>query len=321
MAYNYQGQRCGRAHITHWAELGVPLAADLLAGNEDPRSGAVGLVRRGLASVRATLGITAPTTRTSTGTSAGTRVRVRGDAGYFAGDLARECLAQQVEFAIGAKRIAPLWRCLSGIGADAWVPAIGMDDTDLAVADYIPDWWPADTACIVRRTRVPAAKISSDGRTRRRRTVPAGQLALADAGLAEHVYAYSFILTNLDVATPELLAETEHWYRHRTDIEALNKDAKHGAALRHLPSGDPVINTVWMQAALLAAAMSAWLQEITGIDRGNGRGRATITRLRRELICVPARVIDHARRIEVRLPPGPQPLPAVLHRLRRLPEP
>jgi hypothetical protein len=34
--------------------------------------------------------------------------------------------------------------------------------------------------------------------------------------------------------------------RHRTDIEALNKDAKNGAAPRHLPCGDPVINTVWM---------------------------------------------------------------------------
>ena len=135
------------------------------------------------------------------------------------------------------------------------------------------------------------------------------------------MYACSFILTNLDTSTPEALAETEHWYRHRTDIEALNKDAKHGAALRHLPSGDPVINTVWMWAALLAAAMPAWLQEITGIDRGNGRGRATLTRLRRELICVPARVIDHARRLEVRLPPGDWPLPTVLHRLRQLPEP
>ena len=319
VAYNYQGQRCGRADIAHWAELGVPLAADLLAGNEDPRSGVVGLLRRALASVRAALPAPVPVTgMTATGPS---QVKVRVDAGYFAGDLARECLAQQVKFAIGAKRIAPLWRCLSGIDDQAWVPAIGMEATDLAVADYIPQWWPADTACIVRRTRIPAERISADTRTRRRRTVPAGQLALADAGLVDHVYAYSFILTNLDVSTPEHLAETEHWYRHRTDIEALNKDAKIGAALRHLPSGDAAVNTVWMWSALLACAMSAWLQEVTGIDRGNGRGRATITRLRRELICVPARVIDHARRLELRLPPGPWPLPTVLDRLRRLPVP
>jgi Transposase DDE domain group 1 len=94
--------------------------------------------------------------------------------------------------------------------------------------------------------------------------------------------------------------------RHRTDIEALNKDAQHGVALRHLPSGDLTVNTVWMWAALLATALSAWLQELTGIDRGNGRGRRTIVRLRRELVCVPARVVHHARRVELRLPPGPQ---------------
>ena len=42
------------------------------------------------------------------------------------------------------------------------------------------------------------------------------------------VHGYSFILTNMDVATEEKIAEVEWWYRHRTDIEALNRDAKHG---------------------------------------------------------------------------------------------
>ncbi|MGH3701681.1 MAG: hypothetical protein ACRDQY_19925 [Pseudonocardiaceae bacterium] len=37
VAYNYQGQRCGRPHVATWAETATALAADLLAGNEDPR--------------------------------------------------------------------------------------------------------------------------------------------------------------------------------------------------------------------------------------------------------------------------------------------
>jgi hypothetical protein len=37
------------------------------------------------------------------------RVRVRADAGYFAGALARAAHFEGIEFAIGAKRIAPLW--------------------------------------------------------------------------------------------------------------------------------------------------------------------------------------------------------------------
>ncbi|HEX5116168.1 MAG TPA: IS1380 family transposase [Pseudonocardiaceae bacterium] len=301
--YTYQGQRAYRPDIAFWAELGVPVAADLLSGNDDPRASAVGLLRRALARLPAQA----------------QRVRVRMDAGYFAGEIARECLFRKVGFAIGAKRNTAVWRAALAIPEHAWVPTIGMDHAELACCDYIPDWWPADTACVVRRVRIPIEAVSADPRARRRRTIPTEQLALALEGKVDHVYGYSFILTNLDVSTEEKLAWVEWWYRHRTDIEALNKDAKHGAALRHLPSADLRVNTVWMWAALLATALSAWLQELTGIDRGNGRGRRGIARLRRELFCVPARVVQHARRIELRLPPGPQLLAVVLARLRALP--
>lgn len=131
----------------------------------------------------------------------------------------------------------------------------------------------ADIVCIARRTRIPAERIPT-GRARKRHTIPTEQLTLALEGRLEAVYGYSFVLTNLDLKNPEhdpeghaeKLAETEWWYRHRTDIEALNKDAKHGAALRHLPSADRRVNSVWMWAALLACAISSWTQELAGID-------------------------------------------------------
>jgi hypothetical protein len=304
-AYNYQGQRSYRPDIVFWAELGVPVAADLLSGKDDPRASAVGLLRRALAGLPAQVAT----------------VRVRMDAGYFAGEIARECLVRGIEFAIGAKRNRAVWRAATTIADHAWVPAIGMDHAEVAVCDYVPDWWPADTVCLVRRVRIPVEQISADPRARRRRTIPKDQLALALGGKLDHVYGYSFILTNMDLGTEEKIAEVEWWYRHRTDIEALNRDSKHGAALRHMPSADATVNTVWMWAALLAAAMSAWLQELTGIDHGQGRGRRTITRLRRELICLPARVIHHAGRTELRLPSGPQLLTTVYTQLRALPRP
>lgn len=289
-AYNYQGQRTYRPDIAFWAELGVPVAVDLLSGTDGPRTSVVGLLRRALAGLPEGV----------------QKVRVRMDAGYFAGQIARECVFRGIQFAIGAKRNPAIWRAATTIAEHVWVPAIGMEHAEVAVCDYIPDWWPADTACLVRRVRIPVELVSADPRARRRRTVPTDQLALALEGTLDYVYGYSFILTNMDVSTVEKIAEVEWWYRHRTDIEALNRDAKHGAALRHMPSGDLTVNTVWMWGALLATAISAWLQELAGIDRGDGRGRRTIARLRRELFCVPARVVHHARRIELRLPPGPQ---------------
>ncbi len=76
-----------------------------------------------------------------------------------------------------------------------------------------------------------------------------------------------------------------------------------------------------MWAALLACAICAWLQELTGIDYGNGRGRRTVARLRRELIHVPARVLRRGGTTWLRLPPGEQLLATVLPRLQRLPRP
>ena len=119
----------------------------------------------------------------------------------------------------------------------------------------------------------------------------------------DQAYAVSFIVTNIPTYDNsddgELITDIEHWFRHRTDIEERIRDAKHGAALRHLPSGKPELNTVWMWAALLAINISVLLQAVTGID---DHGRRHGPRLRAELICIPARRIHHGRTITWRLP-------------------
>jgi len=60
----------------------------------------------------------------------------------------------------------------------------------------------------------------------------------------------------------------EHWYRHRTSVENIFRDSKHGAALRHLPSGHEQASTAWMWASLIAAAIAAWLHQLTGLIDG-----------------------------------------------------
>ncbi len=313
-AHAYTGALTLRSHIAHWAEAGAPLAAELMGGTQDPRSNAVDVLDAAIAALPE--GVEA--------------IRCRWDAGYFAADLAKACLARGVRFAIGAKRTRPLMAAAQARG-QAWVPAIGMEDTEVAVIGYLPGSWPTDAGitCIARRTRIPVEKIPTS-RARKRRTIPDTQLALALEGRIDAVYGYSFILTDLDLTDPDdlapdeqglRLAELEYWYRHRTDIEALNKDAKHGTALRHLPSANRQINTVWMHAALLGCAISAWMQELTGTDHGNGRGRFTVARFRRELIRTPARLTRQAGTFLLRLPPGGHLLDLVLPRLQALPGP
>ncbi|MGB8200969.1 MAG: transposase, partial [Pseudonocardiaceae bacterium] len=154
------------------------------------------------------------------------------------------------------------------------------------------------------------------------RALPITELAAADA-----VYGYSFIVTDLDVSTPDQAAAVEHWYRHRTAIENVFKDAKFGAALRHLPSGYPEVNTAWMWGALLAVNIAGWPHQLTAtpgpgcrlFGHGVRDGQAMIATLCHKLIRVPARLIRHAGALDLRLPPGHHPLNEVLARLRALP--
>jgi Transposase DDE domain group 1 len=319
VAYNYQGQRVGRPHVATWAETTTVLAAELLAGDVDPRAGAPGLLRRALCALP-------PAARAG-------QVQMRADAGYFAGELARAAHAEGIGFAIGGKRIAPLWRMLGGVAEASWADAVDMPGAQVAVASYRPDWWPANTWLLIRRVRLDTAagQVSADPRSRRRRTLHPDQraLPLAELADADAVYGYSFILTSLDVSTPDKAAAVEHWYRHRTSIENTFRDSKHGAALRHLPSGYPQINLAWMWGALLAATMAGWLHQLTATERPDGTlaghgvrdGQAMIATLRWRLVRVPARLVRHAHTLTLRLPPGQHLLAEVLTRLRALPTP
>jgi hypothetical protein len=233
VAYNHQGQRVGRPHVAAWAETEIVLAADLGDGTDDPRATAPDLLRRALACL--------PAAARASG-----RVGLRADAGYFAGQLARAAHDAKIVFAIGARRIAPLWRLLAGVAEDAWHDAIEMDGAQVAVAQYCPDWWPASTRLLVRRVLLDPAQVSADPRSRRRRTLHPDQRALPIPELAQQpaVYAYSFILTNLDVSSPARAAAAEHWYRHRTTVETGKPQCCHSrgsSALSPVPSRSVVM--------------------------------------------------------------------------------
>lgn len=84
------------------------------------------------------------------------------------------------------------------------------------------------------------------------------------------------------------------------------------------PSGHPDVNATWMWDALVAVNLSAWLHELAGLEKGPRPRPSPPHRLRRELICLPARLVRHARRWTLRLPHRPQVLPELFARLRAL---
>ena len=282
VAFNYQGQRVGRPHPAVWAEAGVVLAADLGSGKSDPRPQAPGLIARAVGALPEGL----------------LRPIVRGDSAFFDAGVVRAALRAGADYAVAAKRNPAVWRACREVPEESWRPAIGMD-AEVSECDYLPAGWPPATRCVVRRVKLGLDELRADPRSRRRRTVDPGQLVLLGEGEVGFVYAYSFILTNLRGDALDI----EAWFRMRALVEERIKDSKWGMALRHLPSGYEAVNRTWMWAALLALNSSAWLQSLAGADTGPD-GRAHGKRLRRELVCVAARVVRHARKTVVR--PAPE---------------
>src|SRR5664280_2805765 len=214
------GVRSGRVHLASWAQAELPLAAELIAGNDDVRPGAGELLTRALAVLPAQV--------------CG-RPRVRADAGYFDATLAPTAVTAGCDFAIAAKRNPAAWRALSAVPDTDWCDARGMAGGQVAACDYTPTGWPEGTYTIIRRVKIGVEQLSADPRSRRRRTVAKDQLALALGGAVDHVWAVSFIVTNIPASHGDYVG-LEAWFRNRTSIEERFREAKHGGGLNHLPS-------------------------------------------------------------------------------------
>lgn len=150
------------------------------------------------------------------------------------------------------------------------------------------------------------------------------------AGKTDRVYAYSFILTDLD--GDRVAVSVEHFHRHRAQIEERLKDAKLGQALRRMPTADQHANRTWMAACLLAGELNltALICDLSPAAGASGKAladaplRRAAKTLRRLLFCVPARIITSARQTTLRLPAGwrhTNLLAATYHAALALPEP
>jgi hypothetical protein len=98
----------------------------------------------------------------------------------------------------------------------------------------------------------------------------------------------------------------ERHHRERAQVEERINDHKLGVSLRRLPFSDLDANRVWLHATALALNLLCLLCDLLyGADPpGHLPRRRQAKWLRRLLLCVPARVIHHARGITLRLPAG-----------------
>jgi len=147
----------------------------------------------------------------------------------------------------------------------------GRADVDLL------EGWPADLRVIARRTpREPGeqAELGQDARWR-----------------------YSAFATNTATGQIQFLDA-----RHRTQahVEDNIKDTKACGAAR-LPSKDHARNSAWLQLAALAVSLLAWLR-LAALDGDLAKAEPKALRFR--LLSAPARLVRHARKKILKIPPG-----------------
>jgi hypothetical protein len=298
---NRSGQLSFAPHVAFWAQRGRALTGELVAGNREKLSAreAAVICRRALRLLPVGHG----------------PVTFRIDSAYYAIELLRALRAKAARFTVSVPRTSAMWKALEQIADDAWQPAVEMDGAEVAETSYSPEGWKHEPPrLIVRRRCFSARELSKSPRARRLKTIHPDQLQLALTGQLASVYGYSFILTDIHDQSAN---SVEHFHRHRAQIEERLKDAKLGQALRRLPSADINANRVWMTTVLAALNLSAMLCDLSPLAGASGSApdRAPLRRhaktLRRTLLCIPARILRHARQTTLRLAAGYRHLAAL----------
>lgn len=137
--------------------------------------------------------------------------------------------------------------------------------------------WPPDMRLFARRTPRPAGKPARFG---------------------EHPeWEYGAFVTNTRAGQAQFLDA-----RHRTQahVEDRVKQFKARGA-RNLPSIDYDRDSAWLQLAALATSLTAWLRHLAFDGE---LARASTKTLRFRILSAPARMVTHARRRILKIPPG-----------------
>ena len=137
--------------------------------------------------------------------------------------------------------------------------------------------WPADVRVIARRTPRPPGEQAKLGQ---------------DAD-----WRYGAFATNTALGQLQWLDA-----RHRTQahVEDKIKELK-AVGAQTLPSKDWNRNSAWLQLVALAASLNAWLRHLA-LDGQLARAEPKALRFR--LLGAPARLVSHARKRILKIPPG-----------------
>jgi hypothetical protein len=192
---------------------------------------------------------------------------LRADSGFWSSKTLAACRRHHIRFSVTVRQTATVAAAIAAIGEAAWVDIHYPDGGIAQVAETTlgPD------RLIVRRTRLtgPQATLWPDWR--------------------HHAFVTNRVGSAIDL-------DVDH--RRHAVCELAIRDLKHGAGLRHCPSGVFLANAAWLVIATQAHNLLRWVATI-----GLGSADLVIAKtLRRRLLHLPGRLTRSARRCRLHLP-------------------
>jgi hypothetical protein len=221
---------------------------------------------------------------------AGGELVFRADAGFWSATVIDRLRAHDVRFSITVRQTKPVRAVIAAIPEATWT-TIPYPDSGVAQVAQTPF---RGDRLVVRRTRHHTNQ---------------GQLF--------PTWDYHAFVTDRPGSPVELDAD----HRRHAVIELAIRDAKHGAGLRHHPSGRFFANAAWLVLVTLAHNLLRWT---AALGLGARNEQIVAKTLRRTLLALPGRLTRSARRWTLHLParwPWAHSFTMALARLRCIPHP
>ena len=282
VGYGYTGVKGLNVQV---ATLSTPTAAPVLAatrlrkGNAASAHGAARLIADAVATARRA---------GATGT-----LTVRADSAYYNHDVVAATRRAGARFSLTARMDPAVTAAISRIPEDDWV-SIKYPNAiwDQAEDRWVSDAQVAEVEYTAFTSRKKAEHVTARLIVRRvKRLNPKATRTGQDELFA--TYRHHAVFT--DSPLPMLAAEASH--RDHAIIEQVIADLKAGP-LAHAPSGSFCANGAWT----VLAAVAFNLTRAAGVLASVAHARARPATIRDELIKIPARIANRARRLHLHLP-------------------
>ncbi len=203
---------------------------------------------------------------------------LRGDSSFWSLELIDTLRRLGVRWSITVPITPQIRALVHGIDDDAWMPIAYPEGGEAQVAE--------------------TTYVAGGGRQRRELRLVVRRSRLTDPAQLRlwPDWRHHAFVTDVALAT----VEVDQFHRDHATVELAIRDLKEGAGMEHCPSGQFFANAAWLACAVLAHNLIRWTARLGGVHPDR---QLTVARtVRTRLLAIPARLVNRAGQLLLRLP-------------------